>query len=288
MLYLLLHILCILCFFQIMRLVQTRPEPLLPLVTVNYLVAAAFAAVCVSVDSMSLSTMALSVQISGICVGVLYVVHLMVMFACIRRVGVGIAATVASVSAISPVLFSALVWSETLNQWQMLALLLLPLTLYLCRAVQQDPAVSRRHDLLTNILLLLNFLIASAISILHDAVDRLQENAQSGYTLYLFTAAGLSSILVITVRRQSISGTALRYGTLLGVVNGMATMFSLLALIQLSSVHMFPVASSAIIIGSALLAFLIWGERLVSRQMIGLFCAVLVIVLINLRSLINS
>jgi drug/metabolite transporter (DMT)-like permease len=141
--------------------------------------------------------------------------------------------------------------------------------------------------LFVNGLLALNFIIASAISILHDTVDRIQEQAQTPYIFCLFLSAGLCSLLIIIVKRQGINLAAVGYGSVLGIFNGMATLFSLLALMELNSVFMFPVASCAIIIGSALLAFLLWGERLLRRQLIGLVGAVIVIVLIHMDAFAN-
>ncbi len=266
-----------------MRYVQARSFNLWPLAAINYAFAGLLALAYLLIKNINPFSCEPSIGVMGSCVGIMYFVHLMIMFQCIKRVGVGIAATVASVSAVSPVLFSWIVWQEALNTWQIAALMLVPFMMYLCRA-QEDDEVQRQP---ANAWLAFNFIIASAISICHDIVDRIAVDQQIHYLSFLFISAGIVSVAFVCARRMHFVRASFSFGSILGLVNIAATLFGLLALLHLQSVLVFPVASSAIIIGSTLLAYVLWREKIIQRQAYGIAGCVLVIVLINIHSFID-
>ena len=72
-----------------------------------------------------------------------------------------------------------------------------------------------------------------------------------------------------------------RWGIALGTVNISATICLLFALSEITAAHVFPVVACSAIIGSSVLSYYIWQERLIMRQLFGLAGAVVVIVLMN-------
>ena len=118
MLYLIIHISCILLFFQFMRYVQQRDEHVLPLISVNYIIAAAVPLLCLWVEGSGLFDVSAKIIYLGAMVGILYLMHILIMFVCIRKAGVGISATLASISSVSPVFIAWLVWSDAIDAWQ--------------------------------------------------------------------------------------------------------------------------------------------------------------------------
>ena len=281
MLYVILHILCILLFFQGLRFIEYRQLPYLPVITVNYVIAAVCALGWLFLAQWpdTIPTMIIGL---GSLVGFFYVLHLCIMMACIKRCGVGLSATVASMSAVSPVLYHFVCYDAPLSLMQSCALLLTPLVMFLCR----EPDVVRYVKKKANLWLIVNFLCASAISIMHSEVEGTAAASQSVYTASLFGAAGLAALLVLMCSPSQQGGArhwrpVLLHATWLGLVNIAATAFVLLALRSLPPIAVFPVAACSIIIGSAGLSYWFWSESLIRRQYLGMVGAVLVIVLIH-------
>lgn len=283
MLFLVLHITCILGFFQLMRFTQQRQMSTMPLILINYGVGAVCAAFwCMSVWS-GFGDHSLGLSLFGLSNGIGYTVHILIMFVCMKKVGVGLSATVASMSAVSPVMFAWLVYAESLSLMQVIALCLVPGVMLLCRAASDAASVQLRGA--SNLWLLANFALASAISIQHDIAERMSGSVMSEkafYILCLFISATITCAFVVLKQKQRFEARAVYVGTGLGVLNVGATAMIILALQYLSSVAVFPVAACAIIIGSSLISFFLWHERLLVRQIVGLCGAALVITLINL------
>ena len=281
MLFVVLHIVCILLFFQGLRLVEHRRLPYLPVIAINYTIAAIFALGWLFLEQLPDTMPAMVIGLGGL-VGFFYVLHLCIMMVCIKRCGVGLSATVASMSAVSPVLYHFLCYGTPLSLMESCALLLTPLVMFLCR----EPDSVRSVEKKANLWLIVNFICASAISIMHSEVEGTAASSQSVYTASLFGAAGLTALLVLmcSPSQQSVAtnwGTVLLHATWLGLVNIAATAFILLALRSLTPIAVFPVAACCIIIGSAGLSYWFWSECLIRRQYLGMFGAVLVIVLIH-------
>lgn len=280
MLFLIVHIICILGFFQGLRFVQERRLPYLPVVTFNYAVAALVAALWLFVEWPSrIPNVIIGLgSLAGFC----YVVHLFIMMICIRRCGVGLSATVASISAVSPVLYHYICYAAPLSMLQACALLLTPLVMYLCR----EPDQGQRHDKKANFFLIANFVCASCISIIHSVVEAIVPDSQALYTCCLFVAAGLAAVLVLlcSSARSMVMphvGSLICHSFWIGLVNIAATAFVLLSLRSLPAIAVFPVAACSIIIGSAALSYWIWSEQLIQRQYLGMIGAAFVIVLIH-------
>ena len=265
-----------------MRWIQHRGHALMPVVTVNYMVAAGMAGLWLAWAEGQMLAAPLYLYGIGLLNGLAYIAHLMIMFVCIKRVGVGIAATVASMTAVSPVLWSWAVHGQMLSTYQTIALVLVPVVMFLCRAAA-DKNTAAVFDRRTNVYLLLNFVIGSLIGVLHGEVNYVGEGVQPIYLGSLYMAAAASSLLVLLLQRQAVKPTALRSGFILGLANGLGTGLILLALKYLPAIAVFPVAGCAVIIGSALIGVFYWKEYLLQRQRLGLCAAVLVIVLINLH-----
>ena len=280
--YLLGHIVLILTFLQLLRWAQERRVPYLPLVSVNYLVAACCAWLYLWVLGQADALHGVIFSIGSIN-GVFYVIHLLIMMACIRRCGVGISATVAGMSSVSPVIYQFVCNDALLSIPQLVALSLTPVVLFSCRSVERQAVHWKQGG---NVWLLGNFVFASIINILHSVVEQTASSSQSLYTCCLFSAAASASFIVLCsmrgeTKQQNSWASMLSMGAVIGMINIAGTICILMALQHLSSVAVFPVAACSIIIGTGLLSFALWSEQLILRQYLGMLGAALVIVLIH-------
>jgi drug/metabolite transporter (DMT)-like permease len=72
------------------------------------------------------------------------------------------------------------------------------------------------------------------------------------------------------------------WGLFLGLFNYGSAEFLLRAIEELSGPFVFPANSIALVIGGALLGIFVWGEHLSRLNWLGLACAALALVLLNL------
>ena len=287
MIYLWAHILGAVVLFQILKYAQVRKAAMLPLIVVNYAIAAVATYAMMFIHDTTFLEMPTSVVIYGIIVGILYALHLGVMLLCIEAVGVGISATAASVSAVVPVIFAWMVWDESLQFWDICGLSIAPVSLYLCRVVDVK-GISGDYSLHKwykngNVLLFLNFSMAAFNGVMHKVVGEIKiENIQESYQCILFLSATVITAICLFIKRPQFSFQACAIGSLFGTINFSTTACGLLALAVLPVVTVFPVAACSIIVLSTFVSWILWGERIIYRQTVGILLAIIAIVLISI------
>jgi drug/metabolite transporter (DMT)-like permease len=113
--------------------------------------------------------------------------------------------------------------------------------------------------------------------------------ASNSRVLFLLLAFGVAFAIgaVVVGWRGLRRGTwpdarTIGWGVLLGVVNYGSLEFILRAIEQLDGTFVFPANNIAIVLLGALLGVYVWGERLSRLNRVGLACAALALLLLNL------
>ena len=280
--YLFLTICCVVGFQQTFRFSQSRGCRLPVVIASNYVVAAiCFAAAMLLSGSSVDGSIAWRLAFRGAANGVLYFLHILVILACYRMVGVGVAAALAGMGSLVPILASWAFWGEPISAVRWCAVVLMPVAVVLMRPGQRiSPTWSYKSD----VLLLLNFLIAGTVGTIHKSVAMLGAGGtQPIYQACLFLMAALGSTAYAMYRRQAMSPRDVLVGTAAGLFNAGVSQFLLMSLAALAAVVALPTLTCAQISVNVVLSWLVWKERLRARQVAGVGVTIAVVLLANVR-----
>jgi drug/metabolite transporter (DMT)-like permease len=295
--FLFLYVLCALHFSQLLRLGQKRSCRTMAVVGVNYVLAAALSAgVALWLGAFGAQGRRVLTALGSVN-GVLFVLHALIMMAAFRIVGTGITWAFVGSGIVIPVLFSRFAWNEPMSGWQWLALGLVPFAVGLLRPPARREAGARRAGLKGDLILALCFLMAGAIGTIHKAQQVYAEGlpAPEGppplfsrerlfYQAVLFGTTLLVSGGYLLARRMRPTWKELKIGTGVGLANTGGLFFALLALSVVEGTVFFPTTGCSVIVGNTVVGRLLWRERMVSRQLVGLALAMAVVVLAHLRA----
>lgn len=302
MIYLFIHLACVLCFSQLLRMGQKRSCRTFSVAGVNYILTAILSA------GMLLGFGAWRVAGPGVAAGlgavngVLFLLHLLVMVAGFRLAGVGITWAFVSSGVILPVLVTHFAWGEHMSRPQWIALALVPVAVVLLRPRARKGEGGAKHlRLKGDGILLLCFLMAGAIGSIHKAQEvyakmllagpdgeldaaaqLLARNTRLFYQAVLFGVSCLCSIGYMALKRIKPTTRELKIGGCVGVANTFGLFFALLALSALPATVFFPTAACLIIICNTALGRFLWSEKLTPRQVAGVGLALAVVLLSNL------
>jgi drug/metabolite transporter (DMT)-like permease len=219
--------------------------------------------------------------------GILLAVNFYLLAHTAQRAGVAIAALASRLSVAIPSLLAFLLYGDSLTVVKIAGLLAALRALYLCTAPERDRGVlkSRLFQLLP-ILLFVTF--GCYFSILKYLQTYYLDN--SSYHYYVmsgFVFAFVSSIVIGLGKGVfSSAGFHIRHilaGIFLGVINYIAiyALLKVLALQGWESSQLFPIYSVGVVAVSALLAGLLFNERLSRQKTLGLVVGLLAVVLLN-------
>lgn len=286
MLYLVLATLVMVSFSQVLRLGQKFGASVLFVGAVNYVTAAVLSLVCVIV-AWKLGhhvTPPPRLTAFGAINGVLYFTHLLVLLAAYRHAGVGITAACTASGTVIPMVAAAILWSEPMTPWRWASLGLLPAAMFLLR-----PADKGDHPRLTlagDLALLGTFFTNGVISTIIKAAEvdtHSQLGLTFGYQAVLFAFAAIASSGYAYLRKSPRGRPDAVTGAALGTLNVMGTLGVLLSLSVIPAVVFFPTSGCLFVIGNAIAARFLWGERLAARQVLGIAMACVIVVLVNIK-----
>jgi multidrug transporter EmrE-like cation transporter len=196
-----------------------------------------------------------------------------------------------------PGLAAHFAWGEPVGPTQWVALALVPAAVVLLRpAAAAAPGAERgsvRPGLAGDAALLLCLLLAGVIGTIHKAQEVMTRSAEAVagtsadrlfYQAVTFASACVLSCGYLAVRRQRPARAELAVGAAVGVTNVGGLAFILLGLAALPASVFYPAAGCLAVAGNAVLGRVLWGERLLPRQLAGLAAALAVVVLASLRT----
>ncbi len=294
--YLFLYVFCALHFSQLLRLGQKRSCRTMAVVGVNYILAAAIStAAMLALGGLGAEGQA-KLAMLGSANGVLFVLHALVMMAAFRIVGTGITWAFVGSGVVLPVLAARYIWKEDMSYMQWAALALVPVAVVLMRPPRKKGEEGKRAGLKGDMILLLCLLMAGTISTLHKAqevyvkalpiardVGALMSPERGFYQAMLFLATAVMSICYMLAKRVWPTKQEAAIGLGVGFANNCGLFFALLAINAVAATVFFPSSGCLVIIANTVVGRIVWKERLVGRQWIGLAVALAVVVLANLR-----
>lgn len=278
--YLLLCAACSVTFVQLLRFGQRRGADTLAIITVNYGIAAIVSALllCRRPIDWGEAIDGKVFLLAGIN-GVFYLVHLLLILMAYRHVGVGITTAMGRAGIIIPAVVAWLLWDEPMTPLRWVALALVPVAMLLMRRPEPGkPSLSLRGDLVLGAC----FLGSGIILSIHKVAEaELSPDQREVYKTGLFVFAFLASLGYALATRVRFGRTEIVLGALIGAGNALALLFILLGLAVMPATVFFPTSSSIEICLNVAVSRLLWQERFLRRQLVGLALAVGIVLLTN-------
>ncbi|MFO7674762.1 MAG: hypothetical protein R6X12_00375 [bacterium] len=267
----------------ILRRQEGRGRPLLPMIRVNYAVAAVvafFGAYLAGQHHVSAPTALL-----GAGTGVVFVAGLVIWARAIRAAGLALSVVAMRTAVAVPVALSALVWRERPTGFELagagLALAALGLVLSDAGRVRGAGAGAGRGRaaLWLAALFLVDGLVVSAALLFRK---ELPQEEHLPFQAVIFAAAFLVTTALCYLRRERLDSEALAWGSLFGLANLGNYLFLVLALTVLPGMVVYPVIAAGEVGLLALAGALVWRERPGARSWAGIALAVAAMVLLQL------
>jgi drug/metabolite transporter (DMT)-like permease len=219
--------------------------------------------------------------------GVLLAVNFYLLAYTAQRAGVAIAALASRLSVAIPSLLAFVLYGDSLTMVKIAGLIAALLALYLCTAPEKISTVpaARLFQLMP---LMVFFTFGCYFSILkYLQTYYLDPGSYHGYVMSGFIFAFLSSIAIGVVSGVFLSAEFRMKHILAGVGLGGINYVAVYALLRVLALHgwessqLFPIYSVGVVAVSAILAVLLFREKLSKRKTLGLLVGLVAVALLN-------
>lgn len=219
--------------------------------------------------------------------GIVLAVNFFLLAYTAQRAGVSVAALASRLSVAIPSILAFLVYGDSLSVAKIAGLAAALLSLYLCTAPEGRNAPE--HPLAIKFLPLLVFVSFGCyfFVIKYAQAHYLNDSSYHAYVMSAFLFAFLTAVVICLARGvltlADFGITHVIAGLLLGVVNYVAVyaLVKALALEGWQSSQLYPIYSVGVVAVSALLAMLLFNERLSLIRKAGLIVGLIAVVLLN-------
>ncbi len=268
----------------VLKRADARGLPRLPLIRVNYAVAAVlafFAAVAVGQTQISLRTAVLAVV-----VGVLFVAGLIFWVKAIEVAGLARSVVAMRLAVVIPVATSVVVWHERPAGFEIagsvVAVLALALVIPGVAARLHGDGTRGRHAWFWMLgVFAVNGMVNTGAKYFQQEMPQ-AENLP--FQTVVFIAAFLVTTALYYIRKARVTRETLSHGAVLGVANLGNYLFLILALTMLPGTVVYPAAAAGEVGLMALAGVVIWREKVGLRCWLGIGLAVLALVLLQVGS----
>lgn len=295
MLYLILAVCCSLAIGMIFKHTGQQRLNAVALLTVNYAVAALVAVVLLGREGSGASlaaTLDAPLLVLGVVTGALFIGGFFVYALATQVAGMSLAIGVMRVSVVVPFLASWIIWSEVPTVAQGLGLVIAGAAFFMIarRHKGASTATTEQPEARGNVfgILVLLFCAGGLVDVLMKTFDEAfaDQHSPAVFLLLVFGVALLIGLILVVGKgvRTGVwpDRATWGWGLLLGLFNYGSAEFLLRAIEALSGPFVFPANNIALVIGGALLGIFVWGEHLSRLNWLGLACAALALVLLNL------
>jgi drug/metabolite transporter (DMT)-like permease len=273
--------LCSIAIAAILKINEVRSGDRVLLAAANYLVAAALSFVMIS---GKLSSPARPTLVLGAIAGIDYVLGFLLLMAGIASGPLAVPVTVMRLSVVVPIAVSIAVWREFPGtvQWCGIAIGMLAIVLFGWSLSGRSSGDRSGRGYWVLIISL--FTVMGVGDVLLKAFRELSPGDELlTFIFILFAVATVFTWIIVWIRRIPPCRQTLLLGVLLGIANLYSTVFVLMALRVIPASIAFPFVNLAVILGSSLVGFFIWKERLSRMALLGMVLAAAALVLIPLR-----
>ncbi|MDH3708718.1 MAG: hypothetical protein OER04_02455 [Cyclobacteriaceae bacterium] len=268
--------------------------PVFQAVVFNYIVCALMGALFLSPDNLEiLSPLGASWQYFAIILGFIFIGTFYILGLTTNAFGITIATISSKMSLIIPVVFALFIFKTSIhlfNIWNYLGITLALAAVILTSIKKPSNYSSWSQRGIKQALPLALFLLAGTLDTIINYVNYryLTIESQVTFIWIIFITAAAIGVIILLVRWEPIRARSIWGGLYLGVPNFFSMYFIVKALTAFNNdgAVLFPLFNVGIIIGSTLAAVIIFRERLLSINKIGIILAVISVIMISYQELI--
>lgn len=276
MVYLILAIISSMLVSVLMRVSETRIHNRVSMLACNYLMCAVLAASFTETTPFPQEGVVFAAGL-GLVSGAMYLGSFLLLQWNIARNGVVLSATFMKLGVLVPTAMAMLVFGERPGALQIAGMLMAVLAILLVNLERGSRRAASRAGLA---LLLLGGGSTDATAKIFEELGNAP--LRDAFLLITFATALLLCVAVCVKRRQSLTGTDILFGLLIGAPNYFSSRFLLLSLNGVPAVIAYPTYSVGSIVLIAVLGVFLFHERLSRRQALALSMILVALTLLNL------
>lgn len=221
--------------------------------------------------------------------GALFIIVFNLMARTTQRSGLSVVSVATKMSVVIPIVFGLLYYNESLGWLKLLGIILALIAVYLASIKSKDGLAIKRINLILPVLVFLGSgIIDTSIKYLEDSF--VASNDVPLFSSTIFASAAIIGML--TLIGQAVHGTfKFEFKNIIGgIALGIPNYFSIYFLVQalrsdiLDSSGIFTVNNVAIVMLSTLVGILLFNEKLLMKNWIGILLAIVSIFLVAIST----
>lgn len=280
MIYLLLAIFCSSSLALILKHGNVKKSNTAILINANYLTASTLSLIFVFYKgALSISLYAF---LFALFLGYLFAATFFIYSKAVGLAGTALATVSARLSVLIPVLFSIILYGESPNIKMIFGFALALVTLYLfyLSLKNHNGTPHSKSSYLILILLLLGIGLVDFSMKIFEQNFSYEEKGTFVFTI--FFSAFVYTLIYILYKKIKFEPHTFKLGLLLGLPNVFAIHFVLAALSELPAIVVFPIQNIGVIVFTAVMAYLIWKEKINNFGIAALIVGIISIILLKI------
>lgn len=280
MIYLLLAIICSSSLALILKQGNVKKSNTAILINANYLTASVLSLAFVFYKGTL--TISLYALLFALFLGYLFAATFFIYSKAVGLAGTALATVSARLSVLIPVLFSIILYGESPNIKMIFGFILALVTLYLFYLSLKNhngTPHSRRSYLILIVLLFGIGLVDFSMKIFEQ---NFSSEEKGTFVFTIFFSAFIYTLVYILYKKIKFEPHTFKLGLLLGIPNVLAIHFVLAALSELPAIVVFPIQNIGVIVFTAVMAYLIWKEKINNFGIAALIAGIISIILLRI------
>lgn len=280
MIYLFLTIICSSSLALILKYGNVKKSNTTVLINANYITASAISLLLILIKGKFY--ISLEAFLFALFLGYLFAETFFIYSRAVGFAGTALATVSARLSVLIPVIFSILIFNESPNLKMILGFLVALITFYFFYLSLQKNNING-HGSKGYIYLILLFVGVGVVDFSMKIFERSFSQDEKGtFVFTIFFTAFLYTLIRILIQKISFEPHTFRTGLILGLPNVLAIQFILAALSELPAIVVFPVLNIGVIVFTAVVAFIIWREKLNKYGLVAIVTGIVAIILLRL------
>ncbi|MFK7747013.1 MAG: EamA family transporter, partial [Kordia sp.] len=222
----------------------------------------------------------------AVILGFLFIAVFILMALTAQRNGLSVASVAGKMSVVIPVIFAVIVYNEQLSILKIAGIILALLAVYLTTVKKDGGTFDRKKLLFPALLFLGSGVIDTAIKYIETTY--LEKGEVPIFSSAVFGCAFIVGIVVVAIRRDfKITGKTILGGIALGIPNFYSIVFLLKALRPENlgdSSTVYPINNVAIVMLSTIFGIILFKEKLITKNWIGIAIAIVSIAMIAISA----
>ncbi|MEP0862474.1 MAG: EamA family transporter [Ignavibacterium sp.] len=280
MIYLLLAIICSSSLALILKHGNVKKSNTAILINANYLTASVLSLVFVFYKGSL--TISLQAFLFALFLGYLFAATFFIYSKAVGLAGTALATVSARLSVLIPVLFSIILYGESPNIKMIFGFGMALVTLYLFYLSLKNHD-GKPHSKGSYLILILLLFGIGLVDFSMKIFERNFPSEEKGtFVFTIFFSAFVYTLGYILFKKIKFQSHTFKLGLLLGLPNVLAIHFVLAALSELEAIVVFPIQNIGVIVFTAIMAYIIWKEKINNYGIAALIAGIISIILLRI------